>query len=356
MKKNKEENVKDTSIDEKVKKVQSKVHVNNKRNNDFFAFFEKNRFIIYSFICGFLLMALITVIIWPERIATLSDGTQPVVSVDGEDITADFLYDEMKKSYSITYLINYIDNVILEKKYEEDSTMTEEVQKTAQSYLDFYYQYYQWDEATFLSNNGFNNMDEFYDALKLEYRRNLYYEEYLKRQVTEDDINNYYNDNVYGDINTEHLLVEINDDMTDEDAKVLAEEIIAKLNEGKSFEEVKEEYADKVVYEDLKYVAFNANLEESFLEGLRNLTENSYSKEPVKTSYGYHVIYRKDQKDKPALDDVKDVIIDEITAKMDEEDENLFQKVLVKMREEAGIKFSDTEMETKYQEYIKKYK
>ena len=356
MKKNKDENTKNNSINEKVKKVQNKVKVNNKHNGEFFDFLEKNRIAIYSFICGLLLMALITVIIWPDRIATLSDGTQPVVSVNGKDITADFLYEEMKNAYPITYVINYIDKAILEPKYKEDSTMTEEVQKTAQSYLDFYNQYYQWDQATFLSNNGFSSMDEFYDSLKLDYRRNLYYEEYLKAQITEDDINKYYEDSVYGDINTEHLLVEVNDDMTDEDAKVLAEEIISKLNEGKTFEEVKEEYSDKVVYEDLKYVAFNANLEEAFLDGLKELSENSYSKSPVKTSYGYHIIYRKDQKEKPALEDIKDTIIEELSAQIDEEDDKLFQKVLVKMREEAGIKFSDSVMESKYQDYIKDYK
>ena len=356
MKKNKDENTKTSSINEKVKKVQNKVNVNNKNSNEFLGFLGKNRISIYCFVCGLLLMALITVIIWPDRIATLSDGTQPVVSVNGEDITADYLYEEMKNAYPITYVINYIDKAILDSKYEEDSTMTEEVKKTAQSYLDFYSQYYQWDEATFLSNNGFSSIDEFYETLKLDYRRNLYYEEYLKAQITEDDINKYYEENVYGDINTEHLLVEVNDDMTEEDAKVLAEEIISKLNDGKTFDEVKEEYSDKVVYEDLKYVAFNANLEDPFLEELRNLSENSYSKTPVKTSYGYHVIHRKDQKEKPALEDVKDTIIEELSAQMDAEDENLFQKVLVKMREEAGIKFSDSVMESKYQEFIKDYK
>lgn len=32
------------------------------------------------------------------------------------------------------------------------------------------------------------------------------------------------------------------------------------------------------------------------MEAMQKLENNSYSKEPVKTSYGYHVIYRIDQK------------------------------------------------------------
>ena len=317
---------------------------------------DDNRNLIFSFVGGALVVALITVIIWPDRIATLSDGTQPILEVNGETITADFLYEEMKKDYSISYLIEYIDKAILDEKYEEDDEMKEEIEKTAQNYFDMYEQYYGMDEATFLSQNGFESKDQFLDVLKLDYRRKLYYDDYLKSQITDEQIQKYYDEEVYGDINTQHLLVTIDDDMSEEDAKALAEEIIAKLDEGKSFEDVKEEYADKTTYENLKYVAFNANLESSFLEALEKLGENSYTKEPVKTSYGYHVIYRTDQKEKPSLDDVKDTIIEELCDELDASDENLYNKTLVKMREEAGLEFSDTVMEKKYQEYIKDYK
>jgi len=345
---------------EEVKKEKKVEKVKNKKKSSkldaFMLFVEKNRHAIYGFIGGALLVALISAIIWPDRIATLKDGTQPVVTVDGENITADFLYEEMKGVYSISYLIDYVDRIILDKKYEETDEMNEEVEKTAQSYLDTYNQYYGMDEATFLANNGFASKDEFVDFLKLDYRRNLYYKDYLESQITDEQINEYYESEVYGDINTQHLLVAIDDDMTDAEAKELAEEIISKLNEGKTFEEVKEEYKDSTTYENLKYVAFNANFETAFLEALEKLDENSYTDEPVKTSYGYHVIYRTDQKEKPSLDDVKDSIVEVLTSELDESDENLYTKTLIKMREEAGIEFSDTVMKEKYETYIKEYK
>ena len=339
----------------KVNKKKETKNTNDKFNKILKAL-EENRNVIFSFIGGALVVALVAVIIWPDRIATLKDGTQPVVKVNGETITADFLYEEMKKNYSISYLVDYIDKAILDKKYEETEEMKEEVEKTAQNYFDMYNQYYQMDEATILAQNGFENKDQFLDALKLDYRRKLYYEDYLKSQITDEQIQKYYDESVYGDINTQHLLVQVNDDMKDEDAKKLAEEIIGKLNEGKSFEDVKEEYKDKVTYENLKYVAFNANLESSFLEALKGLSENSYTKEPVKTSYGYHVIYRTDQKEKPKLEDVKDSIIEKLCDELDASDENLYNKTLVKMREEAGLDFSDTVMKEKYEESIKKFK
>ena len=345
-----------------MKKENAKVNVkkDNKNTKDKFKKglekIDQNRNLIFSFIGGALVVALITVIIWPDRIATLKDGTQPVVKVNGETITADFLYEEMKKNYSISYLIEYIDKAILDKKYEETDEMKDEIEKTAQSYFDMYEQYYGMDEATFLSQNGFESKEQFLDVLKLDYRRKLYYDDYLKSQITDEQIQKYYDENVYGDINTQHILVSVNDDMSDEDAKKLAEEIIGKLNEGKSFDEVREEYKDSVTYENLKYVAFNANLESSFLEALEKLDENSYTKEPVKTSYGYHVIYRTDQKEKPILEDVKDSVIEELCDELDASDENLYNKTLVKMREEAGLDFSDSVMKEKYEEYIKEYK
>ena len=345
-----------------MKKENTKVNVkkDNKNTKDKFKKglekIDQNRNLIFSFIGGALVVALITVIIWPDRIATLKDGTQPVVKVNGETITADFLYEEMKKNYSISYLIEYIDKAILDKKYEETDEMKDEIEKTAQNYFNMYQQYYQWDEATFLAQNGFESKEQFLNVLKLDYRRKLYYDDYLKSQITDEQIQEYYDENVYGDINTQHILVSVNDDMSDEDAKKLAEEIIDKLNEGKSFDEVREEYKDSVTYENLKYVAFNANLESSFLEALKKLEENSYTKEPVKTSYGYHVIYRTDQKEKPSLEDVKDSVIEELCDELDASDENLYNKTLVKMREEAGLDFSDSVMKEKYEEYIKEYK
>ena len=137
-----------------MKKENAKVNVkkDNKNTKDKFKKglekIDQNRNLVFSFIGGALVVALITVIIWPDRIATLKDGTQPVVKVNGETITADFLYEEMKKNYSISYLIEYIDKAILDKKYEETDEMKDEIEKTAQSYFDMYEQYYGMDEAT----------------------------------------------------------------------------------------------------------------------------------------------------------------------------------------------------------------
>ena len=326
------------------------------KNNNIGCIFSFIGGLIGGLVGGLLLVFLIIAIILPGGIITFNEGTNPVLKVNGTIITSDDLYEQMKQDYNISYFIEYIDKTILDKKYAEDDKMKEEVEKTAQNYFDMYEQYYQMDEGDFLAQNGFENKEQFLEALKLEYRRKLYYYDYLKTQITDEQIQKYYDEKVLGDMNTQHILVQINGNMNETAAKKIAEEIIDKLNDGQSFDEVRKEYYDKIIYEDLKYVAFNAELDETFLEALKKLPENSYSKTPVKTSYGYHVIYKKDQKDKPSLADVKDRIIEELCYELDVDDEKLYNKSLLKMREEAGLEFLDPIMKEKYEEYIEDFK
>ena len=331
----------------------------NKVNDDkvfkMLEFFDKYRLAIYGAVGGILITVLVVVIIWPDRIATLKDGTQPVAEIDGYTVTANDLYEDMKDVYSISSLLDKIDNKILEEKYPETDEMNDELKQQAESYYSAYKQYYKMDKETFLSNNGFGSEKAFLEYLRLQYRRNKYAEDYIKTLISDKEVEKYYEDKVYGDINTKHILVKVDSSASDEDKKKaedLAKEIISKLNDGKSFDDVKEEYKDQITYEELGYKSYNANLESAYMEAMQKLENNSYSKEPVKTSYGYHVIYIIDQKEKPALEDVKEEIIDSLVSEKKSEDKNISYVALDKMREESGLKFSDTVLEKKYNTYM----
>ncbi len=335
----------------------------NKVNDDkvfkMLEFFDKYRLAIYGAVGGILITVLVVVIIWPDRIATLKDGTQPVAEIDGYTVTANDLYEDMKDVYSISSLLDKIDNKILEEKYPETDEMNDELKQQAESYYSAYKQYYKMDKETFLSNNGFGSEKAFLEYLRLQYRRNKYAEDYIKTLISDKEVEKYYEDKVYGDINTKHILVKVDSSASDEDKKKaedLAKEIISKLNDGKSFDDVKEEYKDQITYEELGYKSYNANLESAYMEAMQKLENNSYSKEPVKTSYGYHVIYRIDQKEKPALEDVKEEIIDSLVSEKKSKDKNISYVALDKMREESGLKFSDTVLEKKYNTYMSQYK
>lgn len=312
--------------------------------------------LIVAFTLGVVLSIIVTVIIWPDRIATLEDGTQPVATIDGKIVTADELYEEMKEEYSISLLLNNIDNTILEKSYPEDDELKKAVNDDAEYYLNMYETSYGYTKEQFLEANGFKNYDDFIDYLTLDYRRSKYVEDYIEENLTDEEINNYYNKNVFGSINCQHILIQTNDKVNEETAKKKAQEIIDKLNKGTSWDDIKKEYKDSATIEDLGYQAWNANLETSFMDALKALKDDSYSKEPVKTSYGYHVIRRFDQKETPSLKEVKENIIKDLIEEKQSKDSNISTKALIALREKNNLTFSDTVMEEKYKKYSDQYK
>lgn len=358
-KKTTNENIKKIEKLAKEKKVK---RTTNNNLNDTLLLLDKHRYSIYSFIGGVLITTLIAMIIWPDRIATLKNGEQPVAKVGKFTYTANEVYENMKDYYSVNLLLDQIDNDLLTKLYKEDDELKNEVNSNAEYYLNMYQQYYGYTQEEFLKANGFANYNAFVEYLKLDYRRTKYLDEYVEKNLSEKEIEKYYKENVFGDINTQHILVEITgsaddkDSMTDEKAKKLAEEIITKLNDGTTWETIQKDYKDKITFEDLGYQSWDASLEESFMTALKDMENNSYSEEPVKTSYGYHVIYRKDQKEKPSLKDAKKTIIKTLVAEKKAKDTNLLYKALIALREENSIEFTDTVMKEKYETYCKQYK
>lgn len=351
VKENKKEEIKTTKVAEK-KKDYKKVQ----RASGVIQVLDENRRVIYGFVAGLLIGLGIMIIFMPERIAELEDGTQPVASIEGKVFTADELYEDMKDYYSVSLLLDNIDRTILEEMYPTGDEMMTSVRETADSYIAQYEQY-GYTEEQFLSGNGFANYDEFVEYLTLDYRRNLYFDDAVKDSITDEEINNYYEDEVFGDIDSKHILIPTGNDgdLSDEDAKALAEEIIGKLNNGATFDEVKDEYEDQITYEELGYQAFNATLEDAYMDALKELDNDTYTKEPVQTSYGYHIIYRIDQREKPSLDDVKDSVIEVLASEKKADDANLLYKLLIQLRKDNGLEFNDTVMKSKYESYCKNY-
>lgn len=356
----KAEQKKEEKVVKEVKKEEKKN--TNKKEYDklfkFYDFIDKYRLTIYGVIGGVLATVLVVILIWPDRIAKLENGLEPVASIDGLTVTAEDLYEDMKEIYSVNNLLDIIDNKILEEKYPETDEMNTELNDQAENYYNMYNQYYGYSKEEFLTKSGFGSERAFIEYLRLQYRRTQYTDDYIKEQITDKEIEKYYEDKVYGDINTKHILVKVSSSATDEEKKEaenLAKEIITKLNEGKSFDEVKDEYKNKITYEELGYKAYNASLESAYMEAMQKLENNSYTKEPVQTSYGYHVIYRIDQKEKPALKDVKEEIITSLVSEHKSKDTSVQYKALDKMREDAKLKFTDTVLEKKYETYKSQY-
>ncbi|MBR1376921.1 MAG: peptidylprolyl isomerase [Bacilli bacterium] len=310
---------------------------NNKRN------------IVTAFIVGLLIGVGIMAIIVPDRIAKLENGEEIIVKINDKNITADELYTDMKEYYTVDILLDKIDNIILTKIYPEDNDMKTEINNIADYYISMYETYYGYTEEQFLEANNFKNRDEFLDAIALDYRRNKCLEDYTKSLVTENEINKYYKDSVYGDIETKYISVS----GTDDTSKSLAERIINRLNNGESYDDVVEHYGDRITSEDLGYISFDNELDDVYIDSLLALENNNYTTTPVNTDDGYMIILRGESKDKPSLDDVKGKIIDILAKQKQSEDSTLIYKALIDIRKNNGLEIKDTDLSKKYNDYIK---
>ena len=302
-----------------------------------------------SGIVGLLLGATIMVLLYITGVPGF--GNEIIATVKGGSIKKNDIYNEMQKVFSVNYALDVVDNEILKNKYKLTDDQKKEVEEEADYYISTYETYYGYTEEEFLSENGFESKEDFINYLTLNYKRDLYYVDYLKTKIEQDKIQTYYDENVYGEINTKHILVEVTDDVTDEQAKAIAKEIIAKLDSGKSFDEVAEEYKDKVTYEDLGYNGFNSGLVTEYIEASKVLENGTYSKEPVKTEYGYHVIYKVDQKDKPSLEEATNDIVKILGEDLEAEDSYIKYKALIKLREDSNLKFKNSKYKEEYKEY-----
>ena len=80
-----------------------------------------------------------------------------------------------------------------------------------------------------------------------------------------------------------------------------------------------------------------------------NLT---YSKEPVKSEFGYHIILKTNQKEKPTLESVKDEIIEILAEEKLNDDDTLSYKALIELRKDNGLTIEDKDLEKQYENYV----
>ncbi len=297
----------------------------------------------------------------------LTNGENAVVTFTEGGISSDELYNSLKESYGAERLMNLIDSKLLNEKYEttteEKSYINQTVKSTKEAakkvnadfnlYLTYYY--------------GLKNESEFRDYLSLNYKRSLWAKEYAEETVTEKQIKEYYETEVVGDIDASHILITVDtkDGATEEEKKSAeqkaydkAKEIIEKLKKGEDFSKLAKEYSKDSTTASkggsLGKINTGDYADEVF-EALKNLKDGSYSTSPVKSSYGYHIVYRTSQDKKAELDDnltkeIKTTIGKEIVA-----ESGFSVKALKALREKNNMKFEDTTLEKEFEKLILQY-
>ena len=157
-----------------------------------------------------------------------------------------------------------------------------------------------------------------------------------------------------------HILItpSVSEDATTDEKKKAEDEalkeakkIIKELKNGKKFADLAKKYSKDEASAsnggDLGYFDLNEMVDE-FSDAVKELKVDEYTKEPVKSSFGYHIILKTGEKEKPKLKDVKDKILETLREEKLNEDPGLYYKTLVDIREEKNIKWKDDEIKKQY--------
>lgn len=312
---------------------------------------------VIALLVGALIMFLLSItgIFSPSEFVARVNGKNYSAN-DVDKLLSSYLGDDMNMKISL--LLDNVDYEILNEKYP----LTDKDKEELESYIMYYTAYYGLSEEY---------AKQYLTIAKL---RESYYLDYLSQYISDEDINKYYENDFISDIECQHILVQPDDEnLTKEQALTVANEIIKNLNSGKSFEEViteyknSEKYSDFIVTESFTCKSMSSDnsdtdsilysdLESTFVDGLLALENNTFTTTPVETSYGYHVIYRKNQAEKPALNKIKDDIVKVLSeeyASSEKIDSTLYSQLLIDLRKENGFNIYDSDLKKAYEEYCK---
>lgn len=295
----------------------------------------------------------------------VKNGSKVAVSITGGKFTATEYYSEIKED-NISALIDMIDHSLLDKKYKSDKEEDEQIKKQIEQIKSAYGS----NETTFKSvlqqYFGVESEKELEEKLRLEYKRNKAVEDYINKNLKDSEIKKYYEDKVFGDMKASHILItpDVKSDASDEDKqkaeqKALkeAEKVIEELAKGKKFDKLAKKYSkDEATASnggDLGYFKYDEMVEE-FSKATKDLKVNDYTKTPVKTENGYHIILKTGEKKKASLKNVKKDIKEKLTKEKLNDSNTLYYETLINIRKDNKIKWNDDSLKKAYEEYMDK--
>lgn len=350
--------VKETPIKVEVKK-ETKREVKNE------SWIKKN----YTLVCALVIALLLIVNIIIMTIghsAKLSNGKEIIASIDGKSFTAEKLFNDLKKTNGINSLLNMVDEVIVDKQLtdEEKLKAKEDATKNVESIKSQYEDAgYNWQEV--LTNYGYENEEALIKEFTLSAEKEALVTKQLKSDLTDEEIQKYYDENVFGTYTAKHILVKpaTSDEMSEEEkaeaeenAKARAQEAINRLNDGEDWASLVQEYSEDTGSKDNEGLIENftkGDVDDEFWNATTQLNDGEYTQEPVKSSYGFHVILRISHTDKESLDSMKDKLVDEIVQKKLTDDANLYNSTWAKIRKSFNFKINDSDIKKSYENILK---
>ena len=306
------------------------------------------------------------------KIPTLENGEEAIVTFEnGEMISVDDFYNAIKDNYGLQTLISMIDTYVLETEFKDYLDTADE---QADYYVDSYIEMY-GSEDEVLQKTGFTSIDAFHEYWYLASLQSYAIGEYAKDQITDEQIEEYYNNEIIGDMEVNHILItpNIDEDATDEEtdeaekqAKAKVEEIIDKLDEAKKngedieevFKSLAKEYSEDEENKDdggslgkINYGDLSGNYDE-LIAAAEDLKDGEYSTKVITTELGYHVILKVKSYEKESLEDVKEEILDTLSQEYVNENDDAGINALQHYRRAYGMEIQDDEINRQYSNYI----
>ena len=309
------------------------------------------------------------------KIPTLSNGDEAVVTFkDGEMISANDFYEEIKNTFGLDTLLNMIDKYVFEAEFPDE---VENANTYADAVIDQLLSNYgsEDDLLAALQQAGFQSIDAYRNNYYIGYLQNIAIETYVKDNITEEELKEYYENSVYPDMTISHILItpDVTDDMSDEEqeeaeaeAQETIESIIDELNQAKEngediesvFASLAEEYSeDDDTKEDggnlgeINIGSLDGNYDE-LVAAANDLEDGEYSTELITTELGYHVILKTATGEKASYDDSVDSMKDAIAQDKLEEDQSLMVDAIRHYRELYELDIIDSEMDDQYGVYM----
>ncbi len=270
---------------------------------------------------------------------SVPNGNEKFITSDVGDITKQQVFDKMVTKAGLGALLDLVDFDVLSQQYEIDEA---EVDKIIAQYKEKNANF-----EEFLTAQGFKDEAELRQYIELNLYRQKVADEISV--VTDAELEKAY-ERAY-EIGARHILVA--DEKT-------AKEIIKKLDEAEdkeaTFQELAKEYGTDGTKDkggDLGTFGQDAMISD-FEDAAYALEVGTYTTEPVKTKFGYHVIYKYSEGEKKPFEEVKE----ELTEKLREKklSDEAFVAALAEKREEAGFVLMNDFLEEQYTDYSKTYK
>jgi foldase protein PrsA len=305
------------------------------------------------------------------KIPTLSNGDEAVVKFEnGDMISVNELYQEIKDNYALQSLLQMIDKKILETEYKDEVESKKEVaESTVKAMKESY------GEDQFLqmlqSYYGYSSIEAYQNAYYISALQNLAIVDYGKSLVTEKEMKKYYDESVFGDILVSHILItaDTTSNMSTEEktaaenkakdqVKSLIDELKKSDNKKEKFTQLAKEYSkDESTKENggsLGYINIGTlgTSYDEIVKAANSLKNGEISTEVITTELGYHVILREEQKEKASYEDTEESIKTTLGEKKISADSTLSVTALTELRKKYGMDIVDSEIQKQYGNYI----